>query len=225
MKLKLLFLLAGTMFLMNSCIEIIDDISLNNDGSGSLKYIVNLNSSKVKINSILALDSLDGKKVPSLYEIEQKIDDFGLLLEQQDGISKVALQKNMNDYIFKLQCEFKHIDQLQNAIKSVIKEISKEKEAKEFEHNWLSINEQKITRSIPDFGDKLSRHLKDEDAQLLKEGSYTSITRFATPIALCSNKNATLSPSKKAVMLKANTYALAENPKILENTVELEPEK
>lgn len=56
----------------NSCIEIIDDITIKNDGSGTLKYTINLSSSKIKINSILALDSLDGRKIPTIAEIEEK---------------------------------------------------------------------------------------------------------------------------------------------------------
>ncbi|NDF59623.1 MAG: hypothetical protein EB100_00940, partial [Crocinitomicaceae bacterium] len=39
-----------------SCIEIHDEISLKNDGSGTFSYKINLNSSKLKVNSILALD-------------------------------------------------------------------------------------------------------------------------------------------------------------------------
>ena len=60
-------------FVISSCIEILDDITFNLDGSGTFKYTLNLSSSQVKINSILALDSLDGNKVPSLEEIQQKI--------------------------------------------------------------------------------------------------------------------------------------------------------
>ena len=47
-----------------------------------MKYTVNLSSSKVKIGSILALDSLDGKKVPSLDEIKQKVTEFKLKLSE-----------------------------------------------------------------------------------------------------------------------------------------------
>ena len=54
------------LFGLSSCIEIIDDLSLKSDGSGTFKYSVNLSSSKIKVNSILALDSIDGKKVPSM---------------------------------------------------------------------------------------------------------------------------------------------------------------
>ena len=50
-----------------------DELTIHDDGSGTLKYAINLSSSRVKVNSILALDSLDGKKVPSIEEIKTKI--------------------------------------------------------------------------------------------------------------------------------------------------------
>ena len=70
----LLFIL--TIAILSSCIEISDDLTLNNDGSGTLRYKINLSASKVKVNSILALDSLDGKPVPSKTEISAKINEF-----------------------------------------------------------------------------------------------------------------------------------------------------
>jgi len=72
--------------LLTGCVEIIDDLTLNSDGSGSFKYNVNLSSSKIKINSILALDSLDGKRVPSLDEMKQKITSLHEKLKLQPGI-------------------------------------------------------------------------------------------------------------------------------------------
>jgi hypothetical protein len=56
------FLSALILFSFTSCIEIIDDVTVKNDGSGSMKYTINLSASKVKINTILALDSLDHPK-------------------------------------------------------------------------------------------------------------------------------------------------------------------
>ena len=70
------------LFIMPSCIEILDDIKFNIDGSGTFKYTVNLSSSQVKLNSILALDSLDGKKVPSLPEIQEKMEEDHELLKK-----------------------------------------------------------------------------------------------------------------------------------------------
>ena len=114
------------LFSFNSCIEIIDDISIKNDGSGTLKYTVNLSSSKIKINSILALDSLEGKKVPSLSEIQERIISFKSKLEAKPGMSNVTLDYNFTDYIFKLQCDFTNVNALQTALKEVIQEESNE---------------------------------------------------------------------------------------------------
>ena len=225
MKLFYTLVLLFSFFGLASCIEIIDDISLNNDGSGTLKYTVNLSSSKVKINSILALDSLDGKKVPSIQEIEERIASFKKKLSAKTGISNVIIESNFTDYIFKLQCDFTSLTTLQNALKDVIEEESKEKNIPELEHNWLSWDGTKMTRSIPEITVKKTKDLKTEDIELMKQGNYTSITRFERPVEKFDNTAAVLSKNKMAVMIKTNPYALTQNSNILENIIYLSPIK
>lgn len=225
MKLFYTLVLLFSFFGLTSCIEIIDDISLNNDGSGTLKYTVNLSSSKVKINSILALDSLDGKKVPSIQEIEERIASFKKKLSAKTGISNVIIESNFTDYIFKLQCDFTSLTTLQNALKDVIEEESKEKNIPELEHNWLSWDGTKMTRSIPEITVKKTKDLKTEDIELMKQGNYTSITRFERPVEKFDNTAAVLSKNKMAVMIKTNPYALTQNSNILENIIYLSPIK
>ena len=89
-------------FSLSSCIEILDDISFYADGSGDFKYTINLSSSKLKINSILALDSLDGKKVPSIPEIKSKIVDLIEVLNCQEGITDVVVAEDYENFIFKI---------------------------------------------------------------------------------------------------------------------------
>jgi hypothetical protein len=89
MKHRIYFLIIGLVFGLTSCIEIIDDVTIHNDGSGTYKYTVNLSASKVKINSILALDSLDGKKVPSKEDIENDFLDVIESLKKKSGITNV----------------------------------------------------------------------------------------------------------------------------------------
>jgi hypothetical protein len=52
MKIIYLLIILG---LFTSCIEIWDDLTLNNDGTGTLRYKINLSESKVTVNSIFAL--------------------------------------------------------------------------------------------------------------------------------------------------------------------------
>jgi len=225
MKLFYTLVLFLSFFGLTSCIEIIDDITLKNDGSGTLKYTINLSSSKVKINSILALDSLDGKKVPSIPEMEERITSFKKKLSAKTGISNVTIESDFANYVFKLQCDFTSLTTLQNALKDVIEEESKEKNIPELEHNWLSWDGTKMTRSIPEITVKKTKELKTEDIELMKQGNYTSITRFERPVEKFDNTAAVLSKNKMAVMIKTNPYALTQNSNILENIIYLSPIK
>lgn len=209
------------LFSLTSCIEILDDLTLNNDGSGTFKYTINLSSSKVKVNSILALDSLDGKKVPSVDEISAKIKDVIDQLKEQHGISNVQMETNYDDFIFKLQCDFTSLKTLQDAITLIAKSEAKNNNLKEFDTRWLSYDDDKLIRSIPQITIEKTSQLKKEDAELLKEGSYTSITRFERDVESFENETAKKAKNNKAVMLRTNTYSLSQNPSLLDNTIYL----
>jgi hypothetical protein len=210
---------------LSSCIEIIDDLSIKSDGSGTLKYTVNLSSSKVKVNTILALDSIDGKKVPSITDVKQKIDQFIKTLDAQNGISNVKVDANYTDFIFKFQCDFTNVTLLQDGLKQSIVILSKEKSIPELEHNWLSWDGNKLVRSIPEITGKKIKEIEQSDIELLKKGTYTSITRFDKAVERFENQSAQLSKSKMAVMVKTDTYRLKENQEILENTIYLTSSK
>jgi hypothetical protein len=210
---------------LTSCIEITDDITINADGSGLFKYVINLSESKVKVNSLLALDSIEGKKVPTIAEIESKIGEFKKNLASKPGISNVKIEADFTNFIFKLSCSFSSVNHLQTAVKEVIKEIANEKNSAELEAVWLKWDGQKLERSIPDITIKKSKEFKAEDIEQLKKGKYTSISRFGKSIEKCSNPSSVISKNKLATMVQTNIYSLTKNPKLLENTIYLFPNK
>lgn len=218
---KYIFGLLILLFSLGSCVEIIDDLTVKSDGSGTFKYTVNLSSSKVKINSLLALDSLDGKKVPSIAEIQEKIQYYKAKLEKKEGLSNVKADANFTDFILKVQIDFDNIQSLQKAIKEIVIEENKELETKELDHNWLTWDGTKLTRSIPPLPEKASQRIKKEDAEALQKGNYISITRFDRPVEKFENPQAQLSANKLAVMVKTNPYSLSQNTELLENTIYL----
>lgn len=205
----------------SSCVEIIDDLSLNADGSGTFKYTVNLSSSKVKINSILALDSLDGRKVPSLDEIKSDINRLVAAFKTKEGVSNVNLDANYEDYLFKISCDFNSLLDLQNAIKEVIKEETSYKDTPELEHNWLSLENNVLERSVPQITIEKAKEIKQSEKDLLKEGSYTSITRFTQIIEDYKNQNSRVSKNGMAIMVKTDPYSLIEDHHLLDNTIYL----
>jgi|GEM_PF-143824 len=220
MKYLYMILLFG---IVSACIEISDDITLNNNGSGSLRYKINLSSSKVKINSILALDSLDGKPVPSKEQISSKINEFVRILDAQEGISNALVEENYTDFIFKFSCDFTSINNLQDAIALSIAQISKDKISSPSDQYWLSWDGNKLVRSIPSYITEQIKNYKVQDAELLKDGVYTSIARFERPVVSFENKLSTLSKNQMAVMVRTNTLDLKENQHLLDNTIVLSP--
>lgn len=206
---------------LTSCIEIIDDITIRNDGSGVFKYTVNLSSSKVKIKSILALDSLDGKKVPDLDEIKEKIAEVKSKLTVKQGISNVVIEPDYDEFIFKFRCDFTSIYALQNAIRAVVGELSGEKLDVSNSQDWLSWDGQKLARSIPEITLEKTKNLKQEEVEQLKLGTYTSISRFERFVDRFENPEAKLSQNKLNVMIKTGAFSLIQNPNLLENTIYL----
>lgn len=217
------FFIFSLILFLTSCIEISDDLTLNNDGSGSLKYKINLSASKVKVNSILALDSLQGKPVPSIDEISAKIKEFVKILDAQPGISNVLMEENYTDFIFKLSCDFTNVKLLQDGVKRSIEQVSKDKLNLQQEEDWLSWDGTILKRSIPSYVAAQIKAYKFEDEPLLKEGIYTSIARFQRPVQRFENKLGTLSKNQQAVMVRTNTFSLKENQALIDNIIVLTP--
>lgn len=218
---KIFFYFFTLLFIFSSCVEIIDDLSLNPDGSGDFKYTVNLSSSKVKINSILALDSLDGKKVPSISEISSKLNKLMNDFKTKEGITEVELKTDYTNFVFKLSCHFSSVEQLQTAIKEVVIAENRGRETKEINHSWISFEGNKLTRSIPQITINKVRKINQEESNLLKQGKYTSITRFGKIIQTFENEKARVSKNQKAIMVQTNPYALIHNPQLLDNIIYL----
>jgi hypothetical protein len=219
-KKNLLFLIL-LIFSLSSCIEILDDLTIHTDGSGSLRYNINLSSNKIKVNSILALDSLDGQKVPKIEDIKEKVQQFIKTLDAQNGISNVKIEENYTDFILKFSCDFTNVLLLQEGIKATISSMTKEKNISELNHNWITWDGTKLSRSIPAITLNKVKELNQSDLEQLKQGTYTSISRFDKAVEKIGNPAASLSKNKLAVMIKTDTYSLKENSSILENVIYL----
>ena len=212
-------------FMLSACIEILDDIKFNADGSGTFKYTINLSSSKVKINSILALDSLDGKKVPSKNEIQQKIDEFSVVLSAQEGISNIQIDTNYSQYVFKIQLDFSDVFALQSGLEQAFKKTIRNLENEELSYDWISWDGSILIRKVPDINEYGPESLKTEDSELLKMGNYTSITRFDNVVRSFENESAKLSKNQRAVMLRNNIFDVLMDHQIMDNKIYVDSTK
>lgn len=212
-----IFLIGFLILALSSCVDIWDDITIHADGSGTYNYRVNMSASKVKINSILALDSVDGRRIPKLAEIKEKIEYYRNKLEEKQGISNVRIESNYDDFIFKIYVDFESVADLQNGIREIIKEEIKDKNDPVLDENWLSWDGKTLTRIVPNFQAVIQK-MKAEDQEKLKKGKYTSVSRFDKPIIKCDNPQAKISPTKTAGLIESNTYSVGTNPSVLKST-------
>ena len=200
-----------------------DELTIHDDGSGTLKYAINLSSSRVKVNSILALDSLDGKKVPSIEEIKTKVSLFKKTLSLQNGISNISISENYLDFIFKFECDFTSIDLLQEGLRKTFSITLNDKSILASDFSWLFWDSKVLERSVPSIATNKLNGITENDLSLLKTGTYTSITRFDRGVERFENPLSKLSKDKKALMLRTDTYSLKEKHSLLENTIYLIP--
>lgn len=200
-----------------------DELTIHDDGSGTLKYAINLSSSRVKVNSILALDSLDGKKVPSIEEIKTKVSLFKKTLSLQNGISNISISENYVDFIFKFECDFTSIDLLQEGLLKTFSITLNDKSILASDFSWLFWDSKVLERSVPSIATNKLNGITENDLSLLKTGTYTSITRFDRGVERFDNPLSKLSKDKKALMLRTDTYSLKEKHSLLENTIYLIP--
>lgn len=203
---------------LTSCIELIDDITINSDGSGKLKYSINLSSSKTECNSLILLDSLNGYKVPKIEHLKAKIVQFEKIISLQPGISQVQIESNWQDFIFKFSCDFDNLHNLQTAVKVTLK-LLELPIGQNFETDWIYLKESCLIRDVPhiilnNFSE--FKFIRQEELELSR---YTSITRFDKEISYFENISARLSQNKKAVMIQTDLKNLIDNSKKLNNKI------
>lgn len=209
------------LLLLTSCLEIIEDLTVHKDGSGSLKMTVNLSASAMKLNGILALDSLNGKKVPSKEEISEKLDTYKLKLAKKDGIQRVQANIDFNTYIVRLIVDFEQLNSLQKAFLELAEEEGTKDLEKWKSNDMLSYNDQVFSKKTLPFLAIASDKIKPDDKDKLKDGKYISILRFENEVVSVSNPKANLSSNRKNVMITYNPAELLSNPSAISTVVRL----
>lgn len=207
--------------LTTSCFEILEETKVNANGSGSHSLKVNMSQSKMKLASIMELDSVQGHKVPKEVDIVKKMNELKRNLESTEGISNARISYDFDAFIFGVSYDFNEMDAQKNAIWKIAKR--NKATAKDsiliYESTTYANNVFKRTISI-DFLNAFNK-LKEEDKNVIKDANYTWIGRFEQEIVSASNANTKISKSKKAFMLKSKLSDIIFGTTSIENKVVL----
>lgn len=214
---KKMFLLLP-LLLLTSCFDILDKINVKADGSGEYSLILNASKSKTRLASISKMETINGKKVPKRSEIEAKINEAVRIFKATPGISNVKTSMDFDNYIIKLSCNFKKIENINAGLEQLkaknivgkmvpVQLYSQSPEKKTFTRNKVS--------SFKNDYDKMSK----ADKEVFNDAKYTSVMQFENTIKAQTNNSYLLSPNKKAVKLEANVLDFILQKKQLQNTI------
>jgi hypothetical protein len=225
MKTYLRILLSLTLlFALSGCFELIEDTTIHEDGSGEYKLTLNLSASQTRLNSVMAMDSIDGKKVPSNTDIKKELVEFVNRMNQTDGITNASSNFSMDDWILKFNCSFDSLPALKNAFYQASRKWGKsEKDKQKFDQIELSYEDNTYTRSFSSNIDpKYKQSIKeDDDYGKLSEGKCVFIQRFDQTISTTNHPKVRIAKNKKATMLMISPIEIIQNPEIIDYSVTL----
>lgn len=211
-------LLLLPLLLLTSCFDILDKINVKADGSGEYSLILNASKSKTRLASISKMETINGKKVPKRPEIEAKINEAARIFKVTPGISNVKTSMDFDNYIIKLSCNFKKIENINAGLQQLkaknivgkmvpVQLYSQSPEKKTFTRNKVN--------SFKNDYDKMSK----ADKEVFNDAKYTSVMQFENTIKTQTNNAYLLSPNKKAVKLEAYVLDFILQKKQLQNTI------
>lgn len=217
-----LVLFLGLTLSLTGCFELIEDTTIHKDGSGEYKLTLNMSASQTRLNSIMALDSIKGKKVPSEAELNEEITGFIQKLNGSSGISNANYSLNTDKWILKFSCSFDSLPCLKRAINQASKKwLKKEEDSEKFEHISISYNGNEYVRSFSaEIKENTRQELKkDEEFGQLAEGKCVFIQRFDQTVESVSHSQVKVAKNSKATMLMISPIAVLNDPSLLDYKV------
>lgn len=218
------FCLLACLSLCTACFDILEEINLNQDGSGTMLVTLNMSKSKTKLASIMLLDSINGYKVPSKDDMNEAMKDVVAHLQKTEGITNIKKTKDFDNYIFTIACDFTKVENINDIFKELIRKQNKnggtQFTTKNFSFNSGTKTFQRDFTYDPSIKKSFAR-MNKEDQEIFDETNYTCIYRFDESVKSVSNKNAKISPNKKAVMLRIDAMSFISGEKTVQNKIQL----
>ena len=207
---------------LTSCFDIIEEIKMNNDGSGELKLTIDLSQSKGNLANYMQAGEINGVEIPTKDEVKLEIMKLKQALGKIKGISNIKTKSDFNEFIFEVNGDFANVKALNKAINVSAKSFNQTPfPIKNYKH--FDFTDNKFSRLFEYTDERFTEteynNFSAVVRYLMESAKVVSIYRFEKPIKKVTNKKANLSPSKKAVKLEGNIAEFAKGEKSLENHI------
>lgn len=215
------FVLLIPIFLLTSCFDILDKVNLKADGSGEYSLILNASKSKTRLASISKMETINGKKVPKKSEIEDKINEAAKIFRTTPGISNVKTSLDFENYIIKLSCNFRKIEDINAGLAQLKAKnvLGKMVPTQIYSHNSAkkTFSKNKVSTFKKEY-----EQLSKADKEVFTDARYISILQFENNIQSQSNPTYQMSPNKKALKQEGKILDFIFQKKQIQNTILLQ---
>ncbi|HPK10272.1 MAG TPA: hypothetical protein PK147_07400 [Saprospiraceae bacterium] len=209
------------LILFSGCFEVLEEITLNDDGSGHINFTVNLSQSKSKLNSIMLMDSINDYKVPSKDDILVHMNELAREIGQIKGVTNVQKKVNFTDFVFSMSCNFTSVEVL-NRIISHFSSGGVETQSMEDYKQFSYDSKKKIFKRFYNYNlAQETKKVKSRDRQILDGATVTTIYRFESNIVKSENPASKIAKNNKAVMLKVGVQDMINKKNDITNTITL----
>ena len=210
----------ASMVFLCSCFQVVEEVTVKNDGSGEMQLTVNFSQSRSKLASIMLMDSVNGHKIPSEKDIRDFMDETVAYLKKSKGISNVKKTLDLKNYIATVTFNFKDLADINGLTKKLLEKEKGKAPVNSYMFEKASSQVKRIYQYSPAMKKEYDK-LKPKDRELFKTAGFTSIFRFDKTIASSSNKAAKISPSGKSIMIKTTALGLIFGSANISNSIQL----
>jgi hypothetical protein len=205
------FLFAALVFTATGCLDILEEITFNKDGSGT--YVTAYDISEL-VDTYDMLDTTGkGRK-----DLERTLDSTFEVLKKKtariNGVSAVSIDKSKKN-VTKLRLNFTNITVLNKVLNQDKKLAS--------EMNLYSQSKGRLSRKASGVSSWLGGNSEEDDDEMmssvLSEMKYRIIYHLPKRVKKMTNEDATLSNDKKTVTLEVSHKEVKENNKTLANEI------
>ena len=194
---------------LTSCFDIIQDVTVKENGSGKFALTLNLSKSKSQIDKILTQDSIHGFNIPSIKEINSKLIRLKSELNKLQGISNVTIHKDFENFIFKLNFDFDHINNLNDAQIELAKLNAKIGQPIKYTFSPNEFSCSYSEKLLEQADNELVKYKLSE----LKSADIITILRFDKTVNDCSAQTCKISTNGKTTFNKITAAEFIQNKK------------
>ncbi len=221
-KLIKILCLAVILLANTSCFEILEEINVKKDGSGTASVKIDLSASKDNLAGYMEMDEVRGIRVPKKAEIDREIARVKDIIASVEGMSNIETSMDYEHFILRLSGNFKNLTAVNLAINTAAEALNKSPYPTVKEDNFLLEDKMFYRLFNYPINTKLYEKLGTMERFVLESAKMVSIFRFEDNILDFSNRDARMSPNLTAILMESTIADLIKGTKTIENTIELE---